>query len=269
MPRTRFNLSVPLLALVLAASFALPAAAIRVPPPPDYGDRRDPDLPGGERYGEDETFEGYPVDPGRPGDAYYDASTEFRRHSPNYAGASTGFGLMGGLGRLYGRVFDEHVSGPVVGAFLSNTTGLGAATITGAITRSWFNSSIEGAEVDVTRWDFHGSLSIHPGFFFGFGGTRLDYTIANFYVMAGGQMTLQTTRGADIDSRFFRPGFHMGLGIDTYLDDIHDGKAFWIGVQYRWNNTAGGRNDDLFRYNWTREHQVLLRLTFRINGPGF
>jgi hypothetical protein len=237
------------------------------PPPPEYEGRRDPNNPGGERLGEEEDFTGYPADPGEPGDPYYDPSSEYRAYSPNYTGQTFGLGIQGGVGWLYGPNFNEATVGPAFGGYLEATTLLGVVSFYGTLTRSQFsNAPIGDDRVDVVKHELHVSTALHPLLFFILGGTRLDYTIQNFYLMAGGNLTFFDADGDSVNSNFTRPGFHLGAGIDTYLDDVNDGGAFWIGVQYRWTNTGGGRNDDLFRDNWIREHQLFLRLSYRWNG---
>lgn len=254
--------------LAMLSTSAL-AFALKVPPPPEYSGRRDPNPQGGERVGDDEVFDGYPADPGKPGDLYHDTTSEYRMHSPSWTGAAWGFGLMGGVGRLYGPTFDTVETGGVFGAFAQISTLLSVADGILSVTRGGFKASVDDSPADVTRWDIHASATIHPGLFFNLAGGRFWQTMAQFYLMGGGNLAIQTTKGDSIDSRFVRPGFHLGGGIDTYLDTPHDGSAFWLGVQYRWTNTAGGLHDDHFRYKWTREHQVFLRLSFRINGNAF
>lgn len=251
--------------LAMLSTSAL-AFALKVPPPPEYSGRRDPNNPGGERVGADEDFDGYPADPGKPGDQYHDTSSEYRMYSPSWTGASWGFGLMGGVGRMYGPAFDSTETGGVFGGFAQISTLLSVADGILSVTRGGFKASMNDSPVDVSRWDIHASATIHPGLFFNLSGGRFWTTMAQLYLMGGGNLTVQKTKGDMIDSKFVRPGYHLGVGIDTYLDTPHDGSAFWVGIQYRWTNTAGGLHDDDFRYKWTREHQIFLRLSFRING---
>ena len=254
----------PTLALLMTSSSAF---ALRVPPAPEYDGRTDPHEDGGERLGEDEDWTGYPVDPGRPSDRYYDSTTEYRPYSPNWTGASTGFGIMGGFTRPYGPAFDVKTNnGYQLGVFAQTSTILNIVDVIGAVTWSSADVTLGGEEADLTRWEISASATLHPGLFFLLAGSTLDRIISSFYLMAGGHMTHQRTVGDTIDSKFFRPGWHLGMGIDFNLDSVNNGKAAWIGVQYRWNNTAGGLNDDIYRYNWTRDHQIFLRLMFRWNG---
>lgn len=256
----------------LAATCALlawsaPALAIKVPPAPVYEGRNDPNNEGGERYGEDEDWTGYPVDPGTPNDPYYDPTVEYRPYSPNWTGASTGFGIMGGYTRPFGQAFDsKQNNGWQVGGFVQTSTILNIADFIGALSYSQADVTLGGVEADLTRWELSASATLHPGLFFLLGGSLLDRIISSVYLMAGGHLTHQKTVGDGIDSKFFRPGFHLGTGLDFALDNVNNGRAAWIGVQYRWNNTAGGLHDDLYRYRWTRDHQILLRLMFRWNG---
>lgn len=258
--------------LALAASLAVlgtssAAFALRVPPAPVYEGRNDPNNEGGERYGEDEDWTGYPVDPGKPSDEYYDPTVEYRPYSPNWTGASTGFGVMAGWTRPYGPAFDEKKNnGWQVGGFAQTSTILNIVDLIGAVSYSQSDVTIGGTDAELDRWELSVSATIHPGLFFLLAGSTLDRIISSLYLMGGGHFTHQKTTGAGIDSKFFRPGWHLGVGMDFALDSVNNGKAAWIGFQYRWNNTSGGLNDDIYRYNWTRDHQVLLRLMYRWNG---
>lgn len=243
------------------------ATGVAAPPAPEYEGRRDPDNPGGERLGEEEDFTGYPADPGDADDSYYDPSVEYRAYSPNYTGQTIGFGVYGGVARLYGERFREATTGPAFGAYIEGTSLLGAVSFNGTLTRSQFeNAPVGDSSVDVVKHDLHATTALHPLLFFILGGTRFDYTMQNLYLLAGGNLSFFDAEGGDVDANFIRPGFHLGAGIDTYLDNVNDGGAFWIGVQYRWNNTAGGRKNDTFRDSWIREHQFFLRLSYRWNG---
>lgn len=256
-----------LIATTTVAAISVPALALRVPPAPEYDGRNDPNNEGGDRHGEDPDWTGYPVDSGKPGDRYYDPTTEYRPYSPNWTGASTGFGIQGGFSRPYGQAFDSNRNnGYQIGGFVQTSTVLNIVDLIGSVTYASANVTVNGAEADLNRWELSASATLHPGLFFLLGGSTLDRIISSIYLMGGGHLTHQRTIGTGIDSKFFRPGWHLGTGLDFNLDSVNNGKAAWIGIQYRWNNTAGGLKDDHYRYVWTRDHQVLLRLMFRWNG---
>src|SRR5690625_5424688 len=96
-------------AVFLAVLFASTLAfALKVPPPPEYNKRRDPNTPGGERVGADETFEGYPADPDEiEGQLYTDTLADYHKYSPHWTGAAWGFGIQGGAGWMRS---EEHTS---------------------------------------------------------------------------------------------------------------------------------------------------------------
>lgn len=252
------------LAVLFASTFAF---ALKVPPPPEYNNRRDPNTPGGERVGADEDFDGYPADPNEiDGQLYTDTLADYHKYSPHWTGAAWGFGFQGGGSWMYGQAFEGKSVGPSLGGFAQITTLLNVIDVIGSIQHGRFDAIIGDEDVDTTRWDFSLSVTVHPVFFAAFNRDWFSRFLSQFYLMGGGNLTLQKTRGETIDSRFTRPGFHAGVGIDTYITNPDRRASLWLGVQYRWTNTAGGLKDDIFVHNWTREHQVLARITIRFNG---
>lgn len=243
------------------------AFALNVPPPPEYNKRRDPNTPGGERVGAEEDFDGYPADPDEiEGQLYTDTLADYHKYSPHWTGAAWGLGIQGGASWMYGQAVEGKSVGPAFGAFAQITTLLNVIDLIAAINHSAFESTIGQEDVDMTRWDMSVSATIHPMFFSALSGGWFSRFLSQLYFMGGGNLTVQKTRGATIDSRFVRPGFHAGAGIDTYITNPNRRASLWLGVQYRWTNTAGGLNDEIFVHNWTREHQIFARLTIRFNG---
>lgn len=243
------------------------ALALSIPEPKTYDKRLDPNTDGGERVGEDEDFTGYPKDPNEvDGQLYQDASEEYVKYSKAWTGASWGFGLQGGASMMNGPVFDKLKVGGIYGGFVQITTLLNVVDLMITATHENVGTSISNVPVNVAHTDLSLSATIHPMFFAMFSRQWFAITISQFYMMGGGNLGIQSTQGDGIDSRFVRPGFHMGAGIDTYLTNPSKGRSLWLGLQYRWTNTSGGIHDDLFRYNWTREHQIFLRLSMRFNG---
>ncbi len=268
---TRFR---HLVACCLTALVALGAAgtAAAFDEPRDYP-RNDPDNPGGERVGDhedatggDDDFTGYPADPGDPDDEYYDQSTEYRAYSPSYTGATFGIGIRGGFAQQYGPQFDDKALGPAFGGFLNMSTVLQVVTLEGGLSHSRFDNSIGGEDVSVTSTSLDISQALHPGLFLNIGASRLLYTLATFKLMFGGTFAFNHVEGENIDAKWARAGFMAGLGMDTYLDSIHDGRAMWVGFEYRWVNMSGGQDEPEFRHTWMRQHQFFIRFTYRING---
>lgn len=260
------------LAVLLAVLFSSTLAfALKVPPPPEYDKRRDPNTPGGERVGDDEDFEGYPADPDEvDGQLYTDTiNGEYHKYSPHWTGAAWGFGVQGGAGWLYGQAFEGKAVSPAFGAFAQVTTLLNVVDVIVGFNHSRFDTKIDEMDVNTTRWDMSLSATIHPMFFSSFSSDWFSRFLSQFYLMGGGDIAVQKTKGDTIDSRIVRPGFHMGGGIDTYLTNPNRRASLWLGVQYRWVNTAGAIDDEIFVNKWSREHQIFARLTIRFNGNLF
>lgn len=243
------------------------ALALSIPEPKEYNKRLDPNTDGGERVGDDDDFTGYPKDPNElDNQLYQDASEDYFRYSRAYTGAAWGFGLQGGVSMMNGPVFDKLHVGGIYGGFIQITTLLNVVDVFITATHENIGSSVQDVPVNMKHTDLSLSLTIHPMFFAMLSREWFTTTLAQFYMMGGGNLGIQSTQGDGIDSRFIRPGYHIGAGIDFYLTNPDKGKSLWLGVQYRWTNTPGGLHDDLFRYNWTREHQIFLRLSIRFNG---
>lgn len=250
-------------------------SAWAIDPPPEYTGRRDPNNEGGERLGAhedpdgDDDFTGYPADPGDPSDNYYDPGAEYRRYSPNYTGQTLGFGVLVGGSMNYGRAFEAKTFGPTFGGLIEATSLLGAASFYGSIRRTQYGGAQlanDGPEVDIVMHEVVASAALHPLLFFILGASWWDVVATNIYTMAGGSLVFFDAEGGGVDSNFIRPAWHLGAGFDIPLDNYNDGGAFWIGLQWRWNNTAGGRKDDLFRDTWIRDQQLLVRFMYRWNG---
>ncbi|MBN1947258.1 MAG: hypothetical protein JW797_16430 [Bradymonadales bacterium] len=111
------------------------------------------------------------------------------------------------------------------------------------------------------------SLGLHPLFFFTLLGTDLGPTLAQLSLQAG--LSLEFNR-FEWDQRSSSDlgvvGAHLGLAWDYPIDDVQDGRSFWLGVQYRYNITSTDlpllENPDPA---WT-QHFLFLRLTYLVNG---
>jgi hypothetical protein len=232
--------------------------------------RIDPDNPGGERLGQDgadDGFTGYPADPGAADDPYFDTTVESRPYVPNYTAAYVAGGLTVGATQLRGRLLDQPSFAPAFGAHF----GLGTVAALADFQLSWVTAlhsgvQIETAPVDITHHSLAASVGVHPGFFWLIGGTRLDYTIADFALVAGPSIEWMTYDGEYLQANYAVPGYHVGARIATYLDSPQDGGAAWLGFEYRYNNISGSDNDPFFERQRLKEHTFTLRIQWRVNG---
>ncbi|TVR03575.1 MAG: hypothetical protein EA398_04505 [Deltaproteobacteria bacterium] len=245
------------------AGFALPQDA-------NAENRRDGDVPGGERHGaeEDTGYTGYPVDPGPPHSAYYDPSAQHRTYSPEWTGAFVGGGLLTGAALPRGRTFtdlDNSLSG---GVFLNASSVQQLIDVQ----LTWNHHSTRGAlalddsSIDLQRHSVGASVLVHPFFIVLLFGDRFFYTLAQIHAVAG--VTLDTTRFSTDDDtwRHTAPGWHLGAGFDTYLARPRGRSSWWIGPQWRVQRVAGDIEDPRFRRSGLYEHHVWLRLSWRYHG---
>lgn len=235
---------------------------------------RAPDNPGGERHGDDDAedgFDGYPVDPGEPGDSYYDVTEEHRPYSPNWTGAYFGGGLMGGLATVRTDLANGVARAPAYGVFLEWSSVNQILNLQGGYLGTRFSLDTEVGEVTLRRHGVHGAVLAHPLFLAVLNGGRVATTIANWYILVGlgAERFVWDAPPSFEDTNAWQLGWKLGSGVDTYLDSPHDGSAFWIGVQYQfgiWRTTA---YEPLFPRERFQEHWVLLRLSYRWNGGFF
>lgn len=233
--------------------------------------RMDPDNPGGARLGSDngdDDFTGYPADPGEPGDNYYDTTAEHRAYSPNWTGAFLGFGLHGGVSSFAADWLDGRVWGPQLGAgvHLCSVSSIfeGMLDVRG----SRLQGVRDGQDTGIQRHSVSASLGVHPAFLWLIGSTRADFTTADLLLFGGPSLdhTLLDDGPDGEPSRWWRPGYHAGVRVETPLDNPHNGRSVWLGVMYRYQTVSAPTDPALFPRQRSREHVVSLRMSWRVNG---
>jgi len=227
------------------------------------------DNPGGERYGEDDGedgFTGYPVDPGEPGDAYYDTTVEHRRYSPNWTGAFVGGGLYFGLASANSDLIDGRPRTPTLGGFLQFSSLNHVIDLSLGFHKHRYTSEISEVDATIHRNSLALTVALHPGFLGIIGGDRYSYSLANFAILIGPSVEWTNIQTAPHSERYRSPGWHVGAVAGTYLDSPNDGQSFWLEFMYRYNNTSGDHNSTFIERRHIREHWLLLRLSFRVNG---
>ena len=229
----------------------------------------------GPMYGTDDRgddFEGYPVDPGRPGDAYYDTSVEHRAFSPNWTGACIGVGVLGGLHNFRSPYVSGTLRAPAFGAFAQWSSAQQILDLQLGYLGARGAGEAFGNDATLTRHNVHAALQVHPFFLGVLGGDRISYTIASWYLLVGfgvdvTQITPTSSAPDDaVGTRLVAPGWRFGSGLDTPLDSPEDGGAFWLGFQYQLGLVRGVRSNEEIGRDRALEHMMLVRLTYRWNG---
>lgn len=231
--------------------------------------RIDPDNPGGERFGDDpdDDYSGYPVDPGEPDDPYYDTTAEHRPYSPNWTGAFVGGGAMGGVATFRAPYTEGVAVAPTFGVFAETSTVYHILTLQTAYRFASFRPNFDlGGEGTLTRHSITGSAVIHPLFLSLLGGDWISYTLGELRFYLGPSLDSIAAEVAEEREHMWTLGYHLGTGVDTYIDNPHDGTSWWIGFDYRYNVVTGSRDEGLFQRAKGREHAFMLRLSFRWNG---
>mgnify|MGYP000950718659 CR=1 FL=1 len=253
--------------LLVAVLAVLSTGGVYDDEPPDYR-RTDPDNPGGERVGDDDGddgFTGYPEDPGRPGDAYRDASSEYRPFSPNWTGAFVGGGLLGGATSLRGEFLEGMDHAPGFGLFLNASTVQQVLDVQVHYLRASYTAPVTPGSADFTRQHAGVALLVHPFFLFVINTPPAAYIIANAYAMIGLGADITDVTG-DVDAHYAGLGWRLGGGVDVPIDDPNDGGAFWLGFQWQHAFVRGEPSIDAVGRDRLRENYLLLRLSSRFNG---
>lgn len=171
-------------------------------------------------------------------------------YSPNYTGAFLAAGAT--VGSVRAAPPDEPPAwGPAVGAWLGWSAPL--QVLDAQV--SWVHSEASGGQDTLLA-----AAALHPLFIAHLESSPLYYALGSIYLLAGVDVDFVHEAGiAD-------PGIQLGGGFDLPLDDVDDGGAFWLGVEYRRNTI------DHPRAHYSVEevqHLALLRLSYRNNGYVF
>jgi hypothetical protein len=189
---------------------------------------------------------------------------EVAPYSERYTGSFVGLQALGGVAWSQSEGGGAGEAAPSFGVMLQATSPL---QILDAQT-GWQRSSTkldlgQGQRLDLTSDALVSVAGLHPLFILGLEGGWNTF-LSGIYLLAG--VDLERVEGSapwgavsDWDA-----GFFFGGGLDVPLDDIDDGGAFWLGLQYRYNPTdldqPGVRDFDLV------QHATLVRVSYRHNG---
>lgn len=234
--------------------------------------RIDPNNPGGERLGADDGddgFTGYPADPGEPGDAYHDTSAEYRAYSPNYTGAYLAGGALAGFAALRGEPIDRVDRAPAYGAFLNWSSNSQIIDLQFQYLRARFDTVEGGLDTDRVRQTVGANLLFHPLFLSIIGG-RTGYIVANTYFLTGVGLEINDVHRQGQQPFDYRsPGWRIGGGTGTFLDNPNDGGGFWLGIQFQRTYVQGAANDPNVGRQKLHENALFIRLSYRRNGNIF
>ncbi len=121
-----------------------------------------------------------------------------------------------------------------------------------------------GQDLSIAQDTFSFGFGLHPFF--------LSYLRSSFwwnllgsnylYVGADIDRLSATVEGKEISELDL--GLQVGWGLDIPLDDFNDGGAFWLGVQYRYNQYEFETQP--IRALDVRQHLFFVRLSYRRNG---
>jgi hypothetical protein len=169
-------------------------------------------------------------------------------YSDNYTGAFVAAGAAGGMAHV--TVDGQRAWGPAFSAWLQWSAPLQVIDLQA----SWVHADVD----DLTYDTFVAAVGIHPLFILHLESSPLFYVLGGAYLLVGVDVDL--VRGA---RRAQDPGVHLGAGIDVPLDNVDDGGAFWLGIQYRRNTVDIPREASPIS---VVQDVFLLRIAWRNNG---
>ncbi len=107
--------------------------------------------------------------------------------------------------------------------------------------------------------------ALHPAFLLFLESDPLNTILGGAYTLVGidvERITADFKGGRGVTE--FDLGLQLGAGFDVPLDDYDDGGAFWLGLQYRFNEYAFDASP--LRHLDVSQHLFFLRLSYRRNG---
>lgn len=227
----------------LGLAWTLLAGQVAVAQEADQGDPSD--------YG----VEGYSRNPDDP---------DFTPYSPFYTGAFLAVGGFAGPTFLGGDRLDMGSSW-AAGGWIQASSPLQVIDVR----LSYYGSSHEreldgGRPVSIRQDVLLLSAGGHPFFLAHLENSRFFYTLGSLYLLGGVDVEFVRAEvgGTELSEVDF--GIQLGAGFDVAIDDMDDGGALWLGVQYLYNQWDF--DEDPLRDLSVGQHLLLIELSYRKNG---
>jgi len=199
--------------------------------------------------------EGYSRDPDSP---------DFTPYSPFYNGAFLAFGAFAGPTMLTGESIDSGTSW-AAGGWVQASSPLQVIDVRLTYYGSSHDRMLDDGRPVALRQD---TLLLsgggHPFFLAHLENNRFFYSLGSLYVLFGVDVELVQAEVAAQSIREVDVGVQLGTGFDVALDDVDDGGALWLGVQYLYNPWSF--DEDPLRELSLGQHLLMFSLGYRKNG---
>ena len=210
--------------------------------------------------GEDDEVSDYDVD----GYSRDPDNADFTPYSPFYTGAFLAMGAFAGPTLLSGDGIEAATS-VAYGGWVQASSPLQVLDFR----LTYYGSSHEnptsaGETVKIRQDTLLLSGGGHPFFLAHLENSRFFYALGSLYLLLGVDVELVQAEinGEELSEVDF--GVQLGGGFDIAIDDVDDGGAFWIGVQYLYNQWDFDK--DPLRDIDIGQHLLFITLGYRNNG---
>ena len=186
-------------------------------------------------------------------------------YSPYYSGAFVALGAFAGPSLTSVQSLDSAWS-TAFGAWVQMSVPLQVIDLQFAYYRNDADATFsDGRNLHVGQDTLSLSAGLHPLYLAHLESNPLFYVLGGTYLLAGvdiEHVAVSFDDGEELSE--FDLGLQLGGGLDVPLDNVDDGGAFWLGLQYRFNQygfeTAPLRDLDV------SQHLFFIRLSYRRNG---
>ncbi len=119
-------------------------------------------------------------------------------------------------------------------------------------------------ELALTQDSISFALGLHPFFLAHLESDTLGYILGSVYLLAGADLERVQASFSNEEVVQWDPSIILGSGFDVPLDDVDNGGALWMGLQYRYNIVALDR--PTLRDLNLHQHMIFVPFSYRHNG---
>lgn len=197
---------------------------------------------------------------------YADPSSVYAPFSSEWTGAYLGLGVEGGLALSNHYIFDGVMPSSSVGGFLAFSSPFHLAHGQGSINYQTGHVQTRSGGGAMQRLTLRNSVMIHPLFALLMMGSKYGYIAGSFHILVGMSLDHIQLREGPRTEKFWNMSWHIGAGFDAPLKKPWAGRSWWIGAQWRFEETPGPMDIADYARNPVRTHVLALRLSFRHHG---
>lgn len=208
-------------------------------------------------------------EPGHPvfeDSGHADPSTLYQAFSPEWTGAYVGLGLQTGLALSNHVALGGFSPMPSLGVFAAFSSPFHIAHGEGSLHHQTGTVDTREGPGSFQRTSLRNTVLLHPLFAVLILGSGWGYTLGQIYGLAGLSIDHVRIREGDRVERFTGMGWHVGAGFDTHIRRPWAGQSWWIGPQWRFEQTPGPMDVADYARHPVRTHVISLRVSYRRHG---